>query len=358
MTSRNPPQLFSPLQIGSITLSNRIVVSPMCEYSSEDGFANDWHLVHLGSRAAGGAGLVMMEASAVDARGRISPADMGIWKDDHIEFLSRIARYIHARGAVAGIQLAHAGRKASVRTPWDGGAAIPASEGGWQTAAPSPIPFRPEDPAPEELTPAGIAEVVKSFRDAATRALEAGFRLVEIHGAHGYLAHEFLSPLSNHRADSYGGSCENRIRFTLEVAAAIREVWPERLPLFLRISATDWVPGGWDIADSVELARRVKPLGVDLVDCSSGGLSMDQKIPMGPGYQGPFAERVRREAAIATGAVGMITTPRQAEEIIRSGQADLVLLAREFLRDPYFPLHAAKELGADLKPPLQYGRAF
>jgi 2,4-dienoyl-CoA reductase-like NADH-dependent reductase (Old Yellow Enzyme family) len=356
--SAKQTHLFSPFTVRELTFRNRIAVSPMCQYSSEDGFANDWHLVHLGSRAVGGAALVMMEATAVEARGRISPADMGIWKDDHIEFLSRIAQFVHAHGAVAGIQLAHAGRKASTPPPWGGGTVVPLSEGGWQTVAPSPIPFRPDDPAPLELTPAAIADLVKAFRDAARRALEAGFQLVEIHGAHGYLAHEFLSPLSNHRQDQYGGSFENRIRFTLEVAAAVREVWPERLPVFLRISATDWVEGGWDIADSVELARRVKPLGVDLIDCSSGGLSMEQKIPLGPGYQVPFAERIRREAGIATGAVGLLTTPQQVDEITRNGQADMVLLAREFLRDPYFPLHAAKALQADLQPPRQYSRAF
>ena len=356
--SANDPHLFSPFTLREATFRNRIAVSPMCQYSSKDGFANDWHLVHLGSRAAGGAGLVVTEAASVEARGRISPADLGIWKDDHIEFLSRITHFLHAYGAVAGIQLAHAGRKASTRPPWAGDGVIPASEGAWQVAAPSPIPFREGDPVPEELTVAGIADVVKAFRDAARRALKAGFRLVEVHAAHGYLAHEFLSPLSNHRQDQYGGSFENRIRFTLEIVAAVREVWPERFPLFLRISATDWVAGGWDIAESVELARRVKPLGVDLIDCSSGGLSMDQKIALAPGYQVPFAERIRREAAIPTGAVGLITTPQQADQIVRTGQADMVLLAREFLRDPYFPLHAAKALGADLKPPQQYLRAF
>jgi 2,4-dienoyl-CoA reductase-like NADH-dependent reductase (Old Yellow Enzyme family) len=356
--SAHDTHLFSPFTLRELTFRNRIAVSPMCQYSSEDGFANDWHLVHLGSRAAGGAGVVVMEASAVQARGRISPADMGIWKDDHIEFLSRIAQFVNTRGAAAGIQLAHAGRKASVRPPWSGGAALPVSEGGWETLAPSPIPFRSEDPIPAELTVEQITGVVKAFRDGAQRALEAGFRLVELHGAHGYLAHEFLSPLSNRRQDSYGGSFDNRIRFMLEVVAAVREVWPERLPLFLRISASDWVPGGWDIDESVELARRVKPMGVDLIDCSSGGLAQEQKIALEPGYQVPFAERVRREAAIPTGAVGLITTPQQADGIIRSGQADLVLMAREFLRDPYFPLRAAKALGADLRPPQQYGRAF
>jgi 2,4-dienoyl-CoA reductase-like NADH-dependent reductase (Old Yellow Enzyme family) len=356
--SANPTHLFSPFTVRDAVFRNRIAVSPMCQYSSGDGFANDWHLVHLGSRAIGGAGLVVTEAAAVEASGRISAVDLGIWKDEHIEFLSRITRFVHAHGAVAGIQLAHAGRKASTRPPWAGDGALPASEGAWQVSAPSPIPFRQDYPQPVELTVPGIADVVTAFREAARRALEAGFRLVELHAAHGYLAHEFLSPLSNHRRDQYGGSLENRIRFVLEAVSAVREVWPERLPLFLRISATDWVPGGWDIADSVELARRVKPLGVDLIDCSSGGLSVEQKIQLGPGYQVPFAERIRREAGMATGAVGLITTPQQAEEIVRTGQADMVLLAREFLRDPYFPLHAAKALGADLQPPRQYLRAF
>jgi 2,4-dienoyl-CoA reductase-like NADH-dependent reductase (Old Yellow Enzyme family) len=356
--SASEAHLFAPFTLRDVTFRNRIAVSPMCQYSSDDGFSNPWHLVHLGSRAVGGASLVMMEATAVEARGRISPADMGIWKDAHVEFHSQIARFIHQHGAVAGIQLAHAGRKASTAPPWTGGAVLSASDGGWPAVAPSAVPFRPTDPAPLELSTAGIAEVVQSFRAAARRALDAGFRLVEIHGAHGYLAHEFLSPLSNCRQDEYGGSFDNRIRFTLQVCSAVREVWPESLPLFLRISASDWVPGGWDIADSVELARRVRPLGVDLIDCSSGGASLEQKIPLTPGYQVPFAERIRSEAAIPTGAVGLITTPQQADEIVRSGKADMVLLAREFLRDPYFPLHAAKALGVEPKPPIQYQRAF
>ena len=356
--SASAAHLFAPFTLRDVTFRNRIAVSPMCQYSSRDGFAGHWHLVHLGSRAAGGAALVMMEATAVEARGRISPGDMGIWKDDHVAFLRQIAGFIDEQGSVAGIQLAHAGRKASVTPPWSGGAVIPAAEGGWQTVAPSPIPFRPDDPAPAELSPAGIADIVRAFRAAACRALEAGFRVIEIHSAHGYLSHEFLSPLSNHRQDQYGGAFDNRIRFTLEICSAVREVWPERLPLFLRISSTDWVPGGWDIADSVELARRVRPLGVDLIDCSSGGLEMQQQIPLAPGYQVPFAERIRREAGIAAGAVGLITTPHQADEIVRSGKADLVLLAREFLRDPYFPLHAARALGVEIKPPVQYSRAF
>jgi 2,4-dienoyl-CoA reductase-like NADH-dependent reductase (Old Yellow Enzyme family) len=350
--------LFQPLTQRSVTFRNRIVVSPMCQYSSEDGFANDWHLVHLGSRAVGGAASVMMEATAVEARGRISPFDQGIWKDEHIPFLSRIAAFLKQFGAVAGIQLAHAGRKASVRRPWEGGAAIPDGEGGWQTVAPSAIPFRPSDPTPAELSKSEIHTTINAFVAATRRALHAGFQLVEIHGAHGYLLHQFLSPLSNHRSDEYGGAFENRIRFALETVEAVRAAWPQELPLWLRISASDWVDGGWDVNDSVELARRVKPMGVDLIDCSSGGSSLEQKIPMAPGYQVPFAERIRAEAGIATGAVGLITEPEQAERIIGNGQADMVLLAREFLRDPYFPLHAAHSLGAQLEPTAQYLRAF
>lgn len=352
------PALFTPLTIRDVTFRNRIAVSPMCQYSSEDGFANDWHLVHLGSRAAGGAGLVMMEASAVESRGRISPQDHGIWNDEHVEFLSRITHFVRQQGAVAGIQLAHAGRKASTRRPWDGPGVIPPEAGGWQPVAPSPLPFNPADPPPAELTTAEIDGLVGLFAAAAKRALKAGFQVVEIHGAHGYLIHEFLSPLSNRRSDQYGGSFENRIRFALEVARAVRAVWPQNLPLFQRISATDWVEGGWDIDDSVELSRRLGELGVDLIDCSSGGLSPQQKIPTAPGYQVPFAERIRRESKVMTGAVGMITTPQQAEEIVRSENADIVLLAREFLRDPYFPLHAGKALGAEIPVPVQYQRAF
>jgi 2,4-dienoyl-CoA reductase-like NADH-dependent reductase (Old Yellow Enzyme family) len=350
--------LFTPLTVRGVTFRNRIAVSPMCQYSSVDGLATDWHLVHLGSRAVGGAGLVMTEAAAVEARGRISPADAGIWKDEHIDPLARITRFLREHGAVAGIQLAHAGRKASTRRPWEGGGTIPESAGGWPTVAPSAVPSQPEDPAPVELSHAGIHSIVDAFRTAARRALRAGFQVVEIHGAHGYLIHEFLSPLSNRRTDEYGGSFENRIRFALEVAEAVRGAWPLNLPLFLRISATDWVEGGWTPDESVELARRVQPLGVDLIDCSSGGSAANAKVPLAPGYQVPFAERIRREAGILTGAVGMITMPRQADEIIRSGKADLVLLAREFLRDPYFPLDAARALGAELNPPVQYARAF
>jgi 2,4-dienoyl-CoA reductase-like NADH-dependent reductase (Old Yellow Enzyme family) len=352
------PDLFTPLAVRDVSIRNRIAVSSMCQYSSQDGFAGDWHLVHLGSRAAGGAGLVMTEAAAVEARGRISPQDLGIWKDDHMENLARIVRFLGQQRAVAGIQIAHAGRKGSTRRPWEGGTPVPESEGGWQTVAPSAIPFRAADPPPKELTKSEIAEILAAYRGAALRSQAAGFQVLEIHAAHGYLIHQFLSPLSNHRTDEYGGSFDNRIRFALQVIEAVRSVWRAGLPLFLRISATDWVSGGWDLEASVELARRVRPLGVDLVDCSSGGLSPDQKVVLGPGYQIPFAERIRREAGILTGAVGLITLPEQADEIIRSGRADLVLLAREFLRDPYFPLHAAKALGRPLTPPIQYARAY
>ena len=351
--------LFTPLKIREITLRNRIAVSPMCEYSSDDGFANDWHLVHLGSRAVGGAGLVMVEATAVEARGRITPGDHGIWKDAHIEMLTRIAAFIKKQGAVAGIQIAHAGRKASCNVPWvKNGAALTPGEGAWMTVAPSAVPFNEGDPPPAPLEKAQIAEIVEAFAAAARRALAAGFEVLEIHGAHGYLAHEFLSPLSNRRTDDYGGSFENRIRFLLEAVEAVRAVWPERLPYWVRISATDWKDGGWTGDDSVRLAAELKTRGVDLIDCSSGGSAPDAKIPVGPGFQVPFAERIRRETGILTGAVGMITGPRQAEEIIASGQADVVLLAREFLRDPYWPLHAARALGVELEPPVQYARAF
>ena len=357
-TSNHSSLLFEPLILRAVTLRNRIAVSPMCQYSAVDGFANDWHLVHLGSRAAGGAGLVVMEATAVEPRGRISPFDTGIWKDAHVEFLSRIAGFLQSQGAVAGIQLAHAGRKAGTARPWEGGKLVAESAGGWQPVAPSAVPFYDGDPAPHELNAAEIHGIVEAFAAAARRALAAGFQLVEIHAAHGYLAHQFLSPLSNRRRDDYGGSLENRMRFALETVAAVRAVWPENLPLFVRISATDWVPGGWDIADSVELARRLKPLGVDLVDCSSGGSSPAQQVQLGPGYQAPFAERIRREAGIRTGAVGLITSAQQAEQILHEEKADLILLAREFLRDAYFPLHAARELAAEFPPPVQYARAF
>lgn len=357
--SDSEPHLYSPLRIREITFRNRIAVSPMCQYSCEDGFANDWHLVHLGSRAAGGAALVIAEATAVEARGRISPGDLGLWKDEHIPALARIADFVRSQGGVPGIQLAHAGRKASTHVPWErGGGAIPVEEGGWQTVAPSAVPFREDQPRPTELGKAEIKNLVDAFAAAAQRALAAGFQVVEIHAAHGYLIHEFLSPLSNFRTDEYGGTFRNRIRFALEVTEAIRGVWPGSLPLFTRISASDWVQGGWDVSDSVQFAMLLKAAGVDLIDCSSGGVVSHAKIPVGPGYQVPFAAQIRREAGILTGAVGLITEPGQADSIVRGGQADMVLLARKMLRDPYWPLHAANELGAQAAVPVQYQRAF
>ena len=353
------PDLFTPFTIRGVTFPNRIAVSPMCEYSSSDGFANDWHLVHLGSRAVGGAGLVVVEATAVEPRGRITYADLGLWKDEHIEFLRRITAFVKSQGAVPGIQLAHAGRKASTHVPWDGGAVIaPDETNGWTAVAPSPIAFRDGDPVPHALTGEEIGGIVSAFQAAARRALAAGFEVVEIHAAHGYLINEFLSPLSNQRQDKYGGSFENRIRLLLEIVQAVRAEWPHELPLFLRISASDWAEGGWTVDDSINLAKRVRPLGVDLIDCSSGGLVPYAKIELGPGYQVPFSRRIRKEAGIPTGAVGMITEFEQADAIIREHDADIVLLAREFLRQPYFPLHAARQLGRPLLSPKQYLRAF
>ena len=350
--------LFDPLAIREVKFANRVFVSPMCEYSSVDGLANDWHLVHLGSRAVGGAGLVLTEATAVLPEGRISPQDLGIWSDDHIKTLSRIVTFIHEQGSVAGMQLAHAGRKASTCRPWEGEGAVPESEGGWQNVvAPSAIPFADSYPMPQGLTVDGIQEIIGAFAQAARRACEAGFRVIEIHGAHGYLIHEFLSPLSNHRDDAYGGSFENRTRFIREIVTAVRASWPKGAPLFVRISATDWVEGGWDLQQSIELARGLKQLGVDLIDCSSGGSVPHAKIPAGPGYQTPFAQQIREKAEILTGAVGMITSPVQAEQIIATGEADAILMAREFLRDPYWPLRAAKELGQSISWPVQYLRA-
>jgi 2,4-dienoyl-CoA reductase-like NADH-dependent reductase (Old Yellow Enzyme family) len=352
------PRLFDPLPIRSVTFPNRIFVSPMCEYSSEDGFADDWHLVHLGSRAVGGAGLVLTEAAAVTPEGRISPQDLGIWKDEHVTVLTRIARFIHQQGSVAGMQLAHAGRKASTRRPWEGSGRLSELDGGWRNVvAPSAIPFSDNYPHPIEMTPGMIARVVAAFADAADRALKAGFRVIEIHAAHGYLIHEFLSPLSNHRRDDYGGSFENRTRLLREITTAIRKVWPEQLPLFVRISATDWTEGGWDVDQSVALVKLLQPLGVDFIDCSSGGNVAKAPIPIEPAYQVPFAERVRNDTGILTGAVGLITTPAQAEEIIANGRADAVLLARELLRDPYFPMRAAAALGQEITWPAQYLRA-
>lgn len=350
--------LFSPLRIRGVTFRNRVGVSPMCQYSSADGFATDWHFVHLGSRAVGGAGLVLAEATAVVPEGRISPADLGIWSDAHVEGLARVARFVEAQGAVAGIQLAHAGRKASTAPPWRGGKPVGEEEGGWRPVrAPSDVPFAPGWPVPEALDGAGIRAVVAAFADGARRALEAGFRVVEVHAAHGYLLHQFLSPLSNRRTDAYGGSFEGRTRLAREVCEAVRRVWPEELPLLVRISATDWAEGGWEVEQSVELCRGLAGLGVDLVDCSSGGLVPGVKIPVGPGYQTTFAERVRRGAGVMTAAVGLITHPRQADETVRDGRAEMVFLARQLLRDPYWPLHAARHLGVQLEWPVQYGRA-
>jgi 2,4-dienoyl-CoA reductase-like NADH-dependent reductase (Old Yellow Enzyme family) len=349
--------LFTPLTIREISLRNRICVSPMCQYSSQDGFAADWHLVHLGSRAVGGAALVFTEATAVSAQGRISPRDLGIWKDEHVPALERIARFVASQGAVPGMQLAHAGRKASVAVPWEGGGPIAEPGGGWRTVGPSPVPFAQDHPVPQELSQAGIEEVIRAFAAAARRALAAGFQVLEIHSAHGYLLHEFLSPLSNARNDSYGGSLENRMRLTRAVAGAVRKEWPERLPLFVRISATDWVEGGWDVQQSVELARALKEDGVDLVDCSSGGNVAKAEIPFGPGYQTVFSERIRRDAGIMTGAVGLITSAQQADHALRTGQADLVIMARQLLRDPYWPLRAAAELKSQAPWPNQYLRA-
>lgn len=352
------PKLFSPLTLGGITLPNRIAVSPMCQYSAEDGFANDWHLVHLGSRAVGGAGTVIVEATAVEARGRISPGDLGIWSDAHIEFLQRITRFLKQNGAVPAIQLAHAGRKASTSAPWLGGGPVSETEGGWQPVAPSPLPFDKNSPVPAELSSAEIKGIVEAFAAAAIRSLHAGFEIIELHGAHGYLMNEFLSPLGNQRTDEYGGAFENRTRFVREVIEAVRRVWPERLPLLLRISASDWAEGGWTAEDSVQLTKVVAPLGVDLIDCSSGAMVPHARIQTGPGYQVPFAEQIRRETGVPTGAVGMITDPAQAEAILDEDQADLIILAREFLREPYWPFKAAETLGAAQKVPLQYARAF
>jgi 2,4-dienoyl-CoA reductase-like NADH-dependent reductase (Old Yellow Enzyme family) len=350
-------ELFSVLRLRGLEFRNRVFVSPMCQYSSRDGLANDWHMVHLGSRAVGGAALVCAEATAVSPEGRISPADAGLWSDAHAEALRPIAAFIRSQGSVAGVQLAHAGRKASTDLPWRGGGPLSEDEGGWQTLAPSALPFAEGHIVPREMKADDFDAVVTQFRDTAVRAHEAGFDVIELHMAHGYLLHEFLSPLSNRREDDYGGSFENRVRFPLRVTEAVRAVWPERLPLFVRISATDWAEGGWDLEQSVEFSVRLRASGVDLVDCSSGGVVPGVKIPIGPGYQVPFAAAVRERARIATGAVGMITEPQQAEEIIARGEADAVLLARAMLRDPYWTLHAAKALGVKAHWPVQYGRA-
>ncbi|SFG55105.1 NADH:flavin oxidoreductase/NADH oxidase [Pedobacter insulae] len=349
--------LFTPLSIKNITLKNRIAVSPMCEYSAINGFANNWHLVHLGSRAVGGAGLVVMEATAVSPEGRISIADLGIWDDEHILKLKEITDFIHENGSVAGIQLAHAGRKASFDIPWQNPLQLDNSNGGWDPVSASAEPFNPTDKTPISLDGKGIAKVKADFKLATQRAIKAGFKVVEIHAAHGYLLHQFLSPLSNHRTDEYGGAFENRIRLLLETVGTVQEVWPKENPLFVRISATDWAEGGWSAAESVELAKLLKVMGVDLIDTSSGGLTLAQQIPISAGYQVQFATAIKAEAKILTGAVGLITNAQQAEAILQNGEADLIFMAREFLRDPYFPLHAAFDLGDDIPWPKQYERA-
>jgi 2,4-dienoyl-CoA reductase-like NADH-dependent reductase (Old Yellow Enzyme family) len=329
----------------------------MCQYCAMDGLPNDWHFVHLASRAVGGAGLVMVEATAVTPEGRISPADLGLWNGIQAEAFERISSFIAAQGAIPGIQLAHAGRKASTAPPWKGGHPVAAADGGWQPVAPSPIPFAPGHPTPRELSLGEIEQLVADFAGAAKRALAAGFKVVEVHMAHGYLFHEFLSPVSNHRRDEYGGGLEARITFPVKAAEAVRRVWPEELPVFVRISATDWVDGGWDLEQSIAFAQRLQGVGVDLVDCSSGGMVPDARVPAGPGFQVPFAAAIRRKAQVATGTVGLITHAQQAEQILVCGDADAVFLGRAMLRDPYWPLHAAKELGVDLAWPAQYERA-
>ena len=349
--------LFQPLTLRDLTLPNRIAVSPMCQYHSQDGLPNDWHLVHLGGLAQGGAGLVFTEAAAILPEGRISPDDLGIWNLAQAEGLARTAHFIKGQGAVPGIQLAHAGRKASAFTPWKGSGSVPLTAGGWTPLAPSALPFDAGWTVPTALDEAGILAVIEAFMDAARRALAAGFQVVEVHAAHGYLLHQFLSPLSNQRTDAYGGSFENRTRLVREVVGALRLIWPEELPLFVRISATDWVDGGWNLDESVALAKELRALGADLVDCSSGGLSPLAKIPLGPGYQVPFAARIRAEAEVATGAVGLITEPEQAEQILAEGSADLILLARQLLRNPRWPLHAAQVLNTKVSWPASYARA-
>ena len=358
-TSLDPivASLFDPITFRGVTARNRIAVSPMCQYSSIDGFASDWHLIHLGSRAVGGAGFVISEATAVTADGRISLGDLGIWSDAHIEHLSRVTRAIRDHGAVAGVQLAHAGRKASSARPWDGGRQLAFENGGWQTVAPSALPFHDTDRTPHALNALAIASIVAAFSEGARRAVAAGFQLIEIHAAHGYLLHEFLSPLSNHRTDDYGGSFENRARFLREVVTAVRGTMPDDLALWVRLSGTDWAENGWTGDDTVAIARELAAMGVDLIDCSSGGLVRTQKIADAPGYQVPFASRVRNEAGVASGAVGRITRPEQAADIIERGEADVVLLARQLLRDPYWPIHAANALGAPKLWPQQYARA-
>ena len=351
------PHLFAPLTLRAVSIRNRIGVSPMCQYSAVDGFVNDWHLVHLGSRAAGGAGLVLTEAAAVDPRGGISPADLGVWDDQHVPGLPRVASFIRAQGATAGIQLAHAGRKASTAPPWNGGGAVAADAGGWRPVAPVAEAFAPGSPVPEALDRDGILEVVAAFGRAAARARAAGFEVVEIHAAHGYLIHEFLSPLSNRRTDEYGGSYDNRTRLLKQICRAVRETWRADHPLFVRLSSSDWTEGGWSAEASVALAHHLSSVGVDLVDCSSGGIVPGVAIPSGPGYQVPFSQRIKDTTPMLTAAVGFITAPAQADQIVRNEQADIVLLAREMLRDPYWPLRAARALGHDVSWPNQYLRA-
>ncbi len=350
------PGLFTPLTLRSVTFPNRAWVSPMCQYSARDGLPTDWHLVHLGSRAVGGAGLVMTEATAVTAEGRISPADLGLWSAAHQEALARLVEVVHANGARAGVQLAHAGRKASTRPPWQGHGAVPIGEGGWATCAPSPVAFG-DLPAPRELDAAELPGLAQAFAHAAARAAQAGADVVEVHAAHGYLLHQFLSPLSNRRTDGYGGDLAGRMRFPLEVVEAVRAAWPASRPLFVRVSATDWVPGGWDLGQTVAFAKELASRGVDLVDCSSGGLVVDAVVPASPGYQVPFAAAVRAQAGLATAAVGLVTDAGQAQAIVAGGEADAVFLARALLRDPYWPLRAAAELGAEARWPVQYQRA-
>ncbi|MCE2983170.1 MAG: NADH:flavin oxidoreductase/NADH oxidase [Parachlamydia sp.] len=357
---RNFPDfdLFSPLKLRSVSLKNRIVLSPMCQYFSEEGFANDWHLVHLGSRAAGGASLIFTEACAVTAEGRISPADLGIWMDEHIEPLARITKFIGEMGAVPAIQLAHAGRKASCEVPWEGGLGLDAAQGGWEVVGPSPLPFSDRNPVPIQLSLKDIGVIIEAFKRAAERAIEAGFKVIEVHSAHGYLLHEFLSPLSNQRGDQYGGTFENRIRLLIEVVQSVRQVIPEATPLFVRISATDWMDNGWDLNQSVALAKVLCGQGVDLIDVSTGGLVPHAIIPVGPNYQVPFAREIRKEAGMRTGAVGLIKEPSQANEIITSGAADLVFIAREFLKEPYWALKAGQAMNAEVEWPTPYGYAI
>ncbi len=349
-------KLFQKLDIKGITLKNRVVMSPMCQYSAKDGVTNEWHLVHLGSRAIGGAGLIISEATAVSPEGRITPGDIGIWKNDHIPGLRRITEFIHAYGAVAGIQLAHAGRKASCAVPWEGGKQLHKEQGGWQTLAPSCLPFNADDRLPNSLDETGIRSVIVKFKEAAQRALEAGFKVAEIHSAHGYLLFEFLSPLTNQRTDQYGGSYENRTRLLLQVTDAVRSVWPEENPLFVRVSSTDWYEGGWTVEETVKLAISLKEHGVDLIDCSSGGNLPQAQIPFSPGYQVQFSEAVRK-TGILTGAVGLITSAQQAEAILQEEKADLILFGREMLRNPFFALSVARELGVEINWPVQYLRA-